>query len=78
MRKGAVKDGEEGRPNRSGILEFAQDDREIRTVPDLFRFFWDWFSCRAVLTLFSYYLNSAYIILLPSFNDNINTTNDKM
>lgn len=36
MRKGAVKDGGEGRPSRSGILEFAQDDREMRIVPNLF------------------------------------------
>lgn len=35
MRKGAVNDGGEGRPSRSGILKFAQDDREMRTVSDL-------------------------------------------
>lgn len=36
MRKAAVKDGGEERGSRSGILEFAQDERKIRTVPDLF------------------------------------------
>lgn len=34
-----------GEESRGGILEFAQDERKIRTVTDLFWFFWDRFSC---------------------------------
>lgn len=49
MRKEAVKDGREERGGRSGILEFAQDEREIRT--GFILIFWDWFSCREALVL---------------------------